>query len=80
MSIKPKPVDMRYFGQPIGNGQDPDEPYDRSSGTMTADGGKIGGKGSQGGGSKTTRQAQQMKKGSAALGSSRPSRNQKIRG
>ena len=80
MSTRPKPVSQQYFGQPIGNCQDPDEPYDRSAGTMNADGGKIGGKGAQGGGSKSTPQAAILKRGSSNIGSSRPKQTQKIRG
>jgi hypothetical protein len=71
---------MRYFGQPIGNGQDPDETYDHSAGTLTADGQKIGGRGAQGGGSKPTPQAGIMKKGSGRLTGSYPRQTQKIRG
>ena len=79
MKIGPK-VTEKYFGQPFGNNQDPDEPNDRSAGTISSDGYKIGGRGSQGGGSKPTPQAGIMKKGSAGGGSSRPRSAQKIRG
>ena len=75
-----KPVTMKYFGEPIGNAQDPDEPYDHSKGTISGDGGKIGGKGSQGGGSKPTPQAAIMKRGSGNIASSAPKQTQKLRG
>jgi hypothetical protein len=80
MSLKPKPVTMQYFGYPIGNGQDPDEPYDHSAGTRTGDGLKIGGKGAQGGGSKPTPQAAIMKRGQSKIPCSYPKNSQKIRG
>ena len=65
-----------YFGQPQGNGQDPDEPNDRSS--SRKDGFKISGKGAMGGGSKPTPQAHP--KGSGKVGSSSPRNSQKLRG
>jgi len=77
MSTKWKPVTEKYFGQPIGNGQDPDETWDTSAGTgPTAE--KIGGRGSQGGGSKPARNP--GRSGSVGLGSSAPKSAQKIRG
>jgi hypothetical protein len=75
--IGPK-VTQQYFGQPIGNGQDPDEPNDSSS--KRKDGWKISGKGAMGGGSKPTPQAALMKRGSGKLGSSIPRNSQKLRG
>jgi hypothetical protein len=77
MKIGPK-VTEKYFGQPVGNSQDPDEPWDKSAGTISTDGYKIGGRGSHGGGSKPSRNPGRT--GSAALGSSRPRSAQKIRG
>ena len=79
MSTRPKPLSKTYFGHPIGDGQNPDEPWDTSAGTgPTAE--KIGGKGSQGGGSKPTPQTAVMKRGSARLGSTAPRNTQRIRG
>ena len=78
MKRKWKPVTEKYFGEPIGNSQDPDEPYDRSKGTITQDGVKIGGKGSQGGGSKPSPRGNRS--GSAALRNSAPKAPQKLRG
>lgn len=80
-----KPVKQSYFGQPIGNTQDPDEPYDNSQGTLTSDGMKIGGRGSQGGGSQAPRQRGMTTTGNARGGSyklqgSYPKSMQKIRG
>ena len=75
MKIGPK-VSQQYFGQPIGNGQDPDEPNDRSAGRK--DGWKISGKGAMGGGSKPTPQAKRP--GSGKIGSSSPRNSQKLRG
>jgi hypothetical protein len=67
-----------YFGQPQGNGQDPDEPNDRSS--SRKDGFKISGKGAMGGGSKPTPQAALMKRGAGKIPSSIPKNSQKLRG
>lgn len=78
MKRKWAPVTERYFGQPIGNTQDPDEPRDRSAGTITQDGLKIGGRGAQGSGSKPV--VKGNRSGSANLGSSRPKAPQKLRG
>lgn len=71
-------VSETYFGEPIGNSQDPDESYDHSKGTITQDGVKIGGKGAQGGGSKPANRGNRS--GSASLGSSIPKSPQKLRG
>lgn len=65
----------QYFGNTVGNCQDPDEPWDQ---TRLQDGNKLSGKGSQGGGSRKTPQAKRS--GSATLGSSRPRGTQKLRG
>ena len=73
--IGPK-VSQTYFGQPIGNNQDPDEPNDNSS--KREQGWKISGKGAMGGGSKSTPQAHP--KGSGKVGSSSPRNSQKLRG
>lgn len=78
MSTRPKPVNQKYFGQPIGNGQDPDDPWDSSHGTGPLDE-KIGGKGAQGGGSKPTPQAHRPRS-QAISGSSKPKTSQRIRG
>lgn len=81
-----KSVTETYFGQPIGNGQDPDEPYDKTQGTRNRDGVKIGGRGARGKGSKPTPQARRMTTGSGSrssrvsIGSSRPKSTQKLRG
>jgi len=71
-------VTENYLGQPLGNCQDPDEPYDKSQGTKNRDGVKIGGRGAQGGGSKSTPQAQS--RGKATIGSTAPKSPQKLRG
>jgi hypothetical protein len=73
-------VSQRYLGQPIGNSQDPDEPYDKSGGAFKGEGGMIGGMGSQGGGSKPTPQRATMRMGSGKLHGSYPRNPQKIRG
>lgn len=68
-----------YFGQPIGNGQDPDAPNDRSA-HRTQDGMKLAGKGSVSGGSKPTPQAGRMRAGSAKAQTSYPRMTQRLRG
>lgn len=80
-------VKQTYLGQPIGNTQDPDEPYDHSGGAFKGEGGKIGGMGSQGSGSKPTPQRGLTTTGSGSRGGSRvhnsgsyPRNLQKIRG
>ena len=77
MSVKPKAVSMTYFGQKIGNGQDPDEPYDAAA-KKSNYGMKLSGMGSQGGGSKPTPQAKRL--GTAKNHGSHPRQSQKIRG
>ena len=74
MSIRPKPVDMKYFGNVIGNCQDPDEPGDQQLGSSFE---KISGQGSKGGGSKKT----SIPKGSANhKKGTYPKHPQKLRG
>jgi hypothetical protein len=76
----------QYFGRPIGNGQEPDELYDKTSDSNNQDGMRIAGKGSQGGGSRPTPQAKRMTTGSGSRGSrvsitsSHPKAAQKLRG
>jgi len=70
----------KYFGQPIGNCQDPDEPYDTSKGTIHGTDHLIGGRGAQGGGSKPTPQRTRGAVGASALRGSYPKQSQKIRG
>ncbi len=70
-----KPVSEIYFGQQIGNGQDPDEPYDRRAKT-SVDGFKLAGRGAQGGGSKKT----VVSRGTAKTGTTRPKSPQRLRG
>ena len=74
-----KPVSEMYFGQQIGNTQDPDEPWD-ARGKTSIDGFKLAGRGAQGGGSKPTPQAKQMKRGSAGGKGTRPKSPQRLRG
>jgi len=72
-------VSQTYFGQSLGNTQDPDDANDSTAPQNTTDGGnKIGGKGSISGGSKKTPQA--SPKGSAHTPSSYPRSPQRIRG
>ena len=67
-----KPVTEKYFGMPIGDCQSADEPYDPASkGDKAADGVFKTGRGSQGGGSKKTPQAQRVVTKSGTHGSSR---------
>ena len=76
MKRKWAPVTDRYFGNPVGNGQDPDEPAEARG--QTDDGNKIHGSGAKGGGSKPSPRGRRS--GSAALGSTRPRSPQKLRG
>src|SRR5437899_10073215 len=63
-------VTEKYFGQSLGNTQDPDDAKDSTAPQNTTDGGnKIGGKGSISGGSKPTPQARQMTTGTTTGGS-----------
>ena len=84
-SIGPK-VSEKYFGQTLMNAQVADEPYDPSSKVQAKDGIWKTGRGSQGGGSKPTPQAQRMTTGSGSrgakvsIGSSYPKHTQKLRG
>jgi hypothetical protein len=80
-------VSHSYIGQPIGNGQDPDEPYDHTGGAFKGEGGKIGGMGAQGSGSKPTPQRALSTTGSGTRGRSNvhnsgsyPRNPQKLRG
>jgi hypothetical protein len=68
-----------YFGQPIGNCQDPDAPNDPSA-NRSGEGYKIAGQGTVSGGSKPTPQAAIMKQGSGKLVGTYPKNTQKIRG
>lgn len=77
--MKVTPVTEKYFGQSIGNGQDPDEPYDKAA-QSSKDNWKLSGRGSRGGGSKPTPQAGIMKRGSAGGKNSAPKSPQKLRG
>jgi hypothetical protein len=83
-SIGPK-VTEQYFGMPLSDGQSADEPYDPNSKIQAEDGIYKTGRGSQGGGSKDTPQAQRMTTGSGSRGartttpSSYPRQTQKIR-
>ena len=70
-----KPVSEMYFGQQIGNGQDPDEPYDARA-KSSIDGLKLAGRGAQGGGSKKGI----VSRGSGKAGSSKPKSPQRLRG
>lgn len=70
-----KPVTEKYFGQDIGDGQNPDEP---GCLTTSPEGIRITGRGSQTGGSKPS--VNPGRKGNATLGSSRPKSAQKLRG
>ena len=78
MKIGPK-VTEKYFGMPLGDSQSADEPYDPAS---KGDKGKDGifktGRGSQGGGSKPSRNP--GRSGSVGMGSSAPKQIQRIRG
>jgi len=78
MTKSVKPVDMMYLGQHLGDGQNPDAPWDHSAGTGPNDE-KIGGKGSQSGGSKPTPQAAH-RRSTATSGSSKPRIAQRLRG
>ncbi len=73
------------FGYPLMNQQSADETFDKNYRTQTKDGVFMTGRGSQGGGSKKTPQAQQMvtgnsRGGSYTIGSSIPKHPQKLRG
>ena len=75
-------VSDKYFGQPLGNTQDPDEIYDKTSSkdVRVTGGMRIAGMGAQGGGSKPTPQTTRMHSGSGALHGSYPKDPQKLRG
>jgi hypothetical protein len=77
MSTRPKPVSEKYFGQPLSNAQDPDEPYDPIQRKKEFGDAHMNGRGSQGGGSKPSNRGN--KSGSAALQTSYPKQSQKIR-
>jgi hypothetical protein len=85
MSTRPKPVSEKYFGQPLSNAQDPDEPYDPMQRRKEFGDAHMNGRGSQGGGSKPTPQATRMTTGSGSRGAkvtipvSYPKQTQKIR-
>ena len=74
-----------YFGQPIGNGQDPDDPKDKTA-KRTGEGMKLAGQGSISGGSKLTPQRLQTTTGGGTRGSritngsSKPKSAQRLRG
>lgn len=78
--VKVKKVSERYFGRPLGNTQDPDELYDHSDPNTNKEGMRIGGRGAQGGGSKTIPQRTLMQRGSGALHGSYPKNAHKLRG
>lgn len=80
-----KPVSELYFDMNIGDMQSADEPWDPNSRVQAQDGVFKTGRGSQGGGSKLTPQAQRMTTGSGSrtsttrTASSYPKQSQKIR-
>ena len=87
-TLGPK-VTEHYFGMPLGDCQSADEPYvPQSKGDKADDGVFKTGRGSQGGGSKKTPQAQRMVANSGThgrsdkttTGSSKPRMSQKLRG
>lgn len=83
--IGPK-VTETYFGMSLMDAQSADEPYDPAAKIKAKDGVYATGRGSQGGGSKPTPQAQRMTTGSGSrgakvhIGSSYPKNAQRLRG
>jgi hypothetical protein len=81
-----KPVSEKYFGMKFGDSQSADEPYDPNSKVQANEGVFTTGRGTQGGGSKSTPQAIRMTTGSGSRNSktmtptSYPKQSQKIRG
>src|ERR1700682_3419401 len=79
------PVSEKFFGMKLGDSQSADEPWDPNSRIQAKDGIYTTGRGSQGGGSKDTPQAQRMTTGSGSrtsttrTASSYPKQSQKIR-
>jgi hypothetical protein len=77
MARKWDKVSSEYFGQPLGNQQDPDEPYDQSP-VSASNRHKLNARGAMGGGSQITPQARRS--GSGASQGSFPRHSQKLRG